>query len=81
LIFRTTFTSSGTGCRRGAIFLRRCNRIIGIEEDTRGIVIKTTDIHLPRRIGEGVKRALHGDIETNCEESGYFVRMNWTPAT
>ena len=25
-------------------------------------MIKTTDIHLPRRIGEGVKRALHGDI-------------------
>ena len=33
------------------------NRIIGIEEDTRGIVINTTDIHLPRRIGEAVRRA------------------------
>ena len=33
------------------------NRIIGIEEDAQGIVISTTDIHLPRRIGEAIKRA------------------------
>jgi hypothetical protein len=30
------------------------NRIITIEEDANGIVINTTDIHLPRRIGEAV---------------------------
>ena len=36
------------------------NRIISIEEDAQGIVINTTDIHLPRRIGEAVKRALPG---------------------
>jgi len=46
------------------------NRIIGIEEDTRGIVINTTDIRLPRRIGGAVRRAFHGDIETNFEEGG-----------
>jgi hypothetical protein len=28
-----------------------------------GVVINTTDIHLPRRIGEAVKRAFHGEIE------------------
>ena len=57
------------------------NRIIGIKKDTREIVITTTDIHLPRRIGEAVRRAFHGDIETNFEEDGYFVRVNRTPAT
>ena len=28
LIFRTTSTSSGTGCRQGATFLRRCDEWI-----------------------------------------------------
>jgi len=54
------------------------NRIISIEEDAQGVVINTTDIHLPRRIGEAVKRAFHGEIEDNFEKDGYFVRVNWT---
>ncbi|MGA8756619.1 MAG: BCAM0308 family protein [Stellaceae bacterium] len=56
------------------------NRIISIEEDVHGIVMTTTDIHLPRRIGEAVKRAFHGEIEAKFEEDGYFVRVDWTPA-
>lgn len=55
------------------------NRIMSIEEDAQGIVINTTDIHLPRRIGEAVKRAFHGEIDAHFEEDGYFVRVNWTP--
>ena len=55
------------------------NRILSIEKDAKGIVINTTDIHLPRRIGETVKRAFHGELETHFEENGYFVRVNWTP--
>ena len=54
------------------------NRIIGIEEDAQGIVISTTDIHLPRRIGEAIKRAFRGKIEDNFEKDGYFVRVTWT---
>ena len=54
------------------------NRIINIEDDMQGVVINTTDIHLPRRIGEAVKRAFHGEIEDNFEKDGYFVRVNWT---
>ena len=57
------------------------NRIISIEEDAQGVVINTTDIHLPRRIGEAVKRAFHGEIENNFEKDGYFVRVTWTPQT
>jgi NMD protein affecting ribosome stability and mRNA decay len=56
------------------------NRIMSIEEDAEGIVINTTDIHLPRRIGETVKRAFHGELEAHYEEDGYFVRVNWTPS-
>jgi NMD protein affecting ribosome stability and mRNA decay len=55
------------------------NRIISIEEDAQGLVINTTDIHLPRRIGEAVKRAFHGEIAAKFEEDGYFVRVDWTP--
>ena len=54
------------------------NRIISIEEDAHGVVINTTDIHLPRRIGEAVHRAFHGEIEDIFEKDGYFVRVNWT---
>ena len=54
------------------------NRIISIEEDAQRVVINTTDIHLPRRIGEAVKRAFHGEIENNFEKDGYFVRVTWT---
>ena len=54
------------------------NRIISVEDDAQGVVINTTDIHLPRRIGEAVKRAFHGEIEDHFEKDGYFVRVDWT---
>jgi len=54
------------------------NRIIKIDEDADGIVINTTDIHLPRRIGEAVKRAFHGSLNEDFDQGGYFVRVNWT---
>jgi len=38
------------------------DRIISIEETNEGLVISTTDIHLPRRIGEALKRAFHGEL-------------------
>jgi hypothetical protein len=53
------------------------NRIISIDEDAEVIVINTTDIHLPRRIGEAVKRAFHGTLDEHFDEAGYFVRVNW----
>jgi hypothetical protein len=57
------------------------NRIITINEDADGIVINTTDIHLPRRIGEAVERAFHGDVKEDFDEGGYFVRVSWTAET
>jgi hypothetical protein len=55
------------------------NRIMSVEKDPRGIVIHTTDIHLPRRIGGAIKRAFHGEAQAHFEEDGYFVRVDWTP--
>lgn len=53
------------------------NRIMSIEEVPDGIVINTTDIHLPRRIGEAMKRAFHGELTMHFDERGYFVRVFW----
>jgi hypothetical protein len=53
------------------------NRIMDIEEAPDRIVINTTDIHLPRRIGEAQKRAHHGKLDLHYDEDGYFVRVNW----
>ena len=54
------------------------NRIIDIDEGPEAIVITTTDIHLPRRIGEAIQRAFRGSHTTHFDENGYFVRVNWS---
>jgi NMD protein affecting ribosome stability and mRNA decay len=53
------------------------DRIMAIEEDAEGLTITTTDIHLPRRIGETIKRTWRGTISVAFEEDGYFVRVSW----
>jgi hypothetical protein len=53
------------------------NRIMDIEETRQGLVINTTDIHLPRRIGQALRRAFRGTLQTKFEEHGYFVRVDW----
>lgn len=57
------------------------NRIMSIEEDEDAILINTTDIHLPRRIGEALERTFSGSLAFTYEEDGYFVRVNWTRET
>ena len=53
------------------------NRIMGIADTPEGLVIDTTDIHLPRRLGEAVKRAFHGNLAMHFDDAGYFVRVDW----
>lgn len=54
------------------------NRIMGIEEKDDAIVISTTDIHLPRRIGKAISDAYRGDLAIHFDEDGYFIRVDWT---
>ena len=54
------------------------HRIMGIEERDDAIVVQTTDIHLPRRIGEALRHAYHGDLDFRYEEEAYFLRVHWT---
>jgi hypothetical protein len=49
------------------------NRIISIGEDAQGIVIDTTDIHLPRRIGKAAKRAFRGTLDEHCKSPSVAV--------
>jgi hypothetical protein len=57
------------------------NRIISVDDSLQQVVITTTDIHLPRRIGEAVKRAFQGELKIDFDKDEYFVRVGWTPAT
>jgi len=56
------------------------NRIMRVEETPEAVVITTTDIHLPRRIGEAMERAFRGELEMAFDENSYFVRVDWRPA-
>lgn len=53
------------------------NRIMSIEESGGETLIRTTDIHLPRRIGEALAHAYEGDLEFSYDEEGYFIRVTW----
>jgi len=53
------------------------NRIMRIADDGGDIVITTTDIHLPRRIGEALFSAYEGELDFHYEEEAYAIRVSW----
>lgn len=55
------------------------NRVIAIDDAEDAIVVRTTDIHLPRRIGEAVKSAYRGTLDMHFDDDGYFARVDWHP--
>jgi len=56
------------------------NRVMAVDHVEDGFVVRTTDIHLPRRIGEALKRAYGGTLEMHFDDDGYFARVNWQSA-
>jgi NMD protein affecting ribosome stability and mRNA decay len=52
-------------------------RIMRVEHDGTRVVVTTTDTHLPRRIGEAVRRSHQGTLETRYGEDEYSVRVRW----
>jgi len=52
-------------------------RIMRVEQDGTRVLITTTDIHLPRRIGEAVQHSHKGKLEIKYGEDEYTVRVNW----
>lgn len=54
------------------------HRIMNIEGRPDGMFVTTTDIHLPRRIGQAIFDAYKGDFDFHYDEEGYFIRVNWS---
>jgi NMD protein affecting ribosome stability and mRNA decay len=57
------------------------HRIIQIEEQADGVLITTTDIHLPRRIGEALRRAYQGQLDFHYIEEESTLDVHWTRQT
>ncbi len=54
------------------------NRIMAIERPNNlTMIITTTDLHLPRRIARGLKKAYGGRFDEHFEKDGDTVRIAW----
>jgi hypothetical protein len=53
------------------------DRIMGIEEREDTVIVETTDIHLPRAIGEALQRAYEGELSYHYNEEEYYLEVNW----
>ena len=53
------------------------HRIIEVRSTDDGVEITTTDIHLPRRIGEALRRTHQGELTIHFDEGEYFARVRW----
>ncbi len=60
---------------------RPLHRIMEIKDKGEEIEITTTDIHLPRGIGQALHNAYKGEFDIHYDKEGYFVRVNWTRET
>ncbi len=54
------------------------HRIMDIEDENGALVVTTTDIHLPRRIGEALHHAYRGTLDYHYEEETYRLRVRWS---
>ncbi len=52
-------------------------RIMSVDDAGGKVTIRTTDIHLPRRIGHAIFDAYKGELDTHYDKAAYFVRMTW----
>ena len=53
------------------------NRIMNIREQPDEILITTTDVHLPQRIGKAVESAWEGELDIHFDKQGYFTSITW----
>ncbi len=54
------------------------HRIMDIEEQGKAMVITTTDIHLPRLIGQSLQRAYSGSLDIAYGDESYSIRVAWS---
>ncbi len=53
------------------------HRLMEVSESHARVSVATTDIHLPQRLGEAVKRAYDGDLVIKYGPDEYAVRASW----
>ena len=53
------------------------HRLIATEDAGEGVLITTTDIHLPRRLGEAIRHAYHGAFYYHYLEDDTILRASW----
>lgn len=54
------------------------HRIMDVKRDGDAVVVRTTDIHLPQRIGKALRRAYDGTLALHFDRDAYFLRLEWT---
>jgi len=52
-------------------------RLISIEREADTVLVRTTDDHLARTIGEALKSAYEGELDYDFVESGNLFRVAW----
>jgi hypothetical protein len=53
------------------------HRVMAIDRNPSRILVTTTDIHLPRRLGHALEDAWGGELSTHYDEAGHFIRVRW----
>jgi len=53
------------------------DRIVSIEDGTRGILVTTTDIDLARELGEALHHAYQGELELHYNGAKKLLRVHW----
>jgi NMD protein affecting ribosome stability and mRNA decay len=53
------------------------HRIMEWKRRKGALVITTTDVHLPHRIGHALKDAWGGALATHYDDKGYYARVTW----
>jgi len=53
------------------------SRLIGLKDTKAGLVVTTTDMHLPRRIGEALWHAYHGELKLHYADDARLLRVTW----
>jgi len=52
-------------------------RLMNVEDREDGTELTFTDSHLPRGVGEAIRRAYDGDLDIHFPEQGGIVRVYW----
>jgi len=53
-------------------------RIIDIQTQDAKTIVRTTDLHLARRLGDAVHSAYQGELEVKYSPDEYLVRVYWS---